>query len=160
MPGDIRDYLAAGPGDLIEGPTEAEVPAKWQEIIRQRGAALEKGTKHDKGKAPLHLVPPEFVVSVARVLEFGAGKYGEYNWQSGLRLSRIYDSALRHLFSWWNLEENDPESGLPHVWHAACNLMFLTWFMEHRKDLDDRPKHAEQSVGTGPANWTDGVSGP
>ena len=35
-------------------------------------------------------------------------------------------------------EDNDPESGLPHLGHIQCNALFLSWMMEHRPDLDDR----------------------
>jgi hypothetical protein len=101
----------------------------------------DKGSKFDTGKAQLHLVPPEFIEAVARVLEFGAGKYGEWNWQKGLRLSRIYDSTLRHMLAWQKGEDLDPESKLPHVWHAACNTAFMTWFLQHKPELDDRQKN-------------------
>jgi hypothetical protein len=101
----------------------------------------DKGSKFDTGKAQIHLVPPDFIVAVARVLEFGAGKYGEWNWQKGLRLSRIYDSTLRHMLAWQKGEDLDPESKLPHVWHAACNTAFMTWFLQHKPELDDRQKN-------------------
>jgi hypothetical protein len=30
---------------------------------------------------------------------------------------------------------------LPHVWHAACNTAFMTWFLENKPELDDRQKN-------------------
>ena len=38
------------------------------------------GTKFDECKPRMGLVAPEFVEGVARVLTFGADKYGAYNW--------------------------------------------------------------------------------
>jgi hypothetical protein len=45
---------------------------------------------------------------------------------------------MRHLLAFWSGEETDPESGLPHLAHALCGLMFLHWHAQHRRDLDDR----------------------
>jgi hypothetical protein len=34
-------------------------------------------------------------------------------------------------------EENDPESGLPHVGHIACNLRMLMHYVDHYPEGDD-----------------------
>ena len=33
----------------------------------------------------------------------------------------------RHLQAWWSGERLDKESGLPHLAHAVCCLLFLMW---------------------------------
>lgn len=94
--------------------------------------------KYD-GEKPKHgLVSTKFLDGLARVLTFGAKKYAAHNWRKGFDSSRLYDSIQRHLTAWNDGEDIDPESGLPHLSHAACGLMFLTEQMITRPDLDDR----------------------
>lgn len=100
-----------------------------------------EASKHDdKDKAPVELVPPQFIGELAKVLGHGAEKYGRWNWTKGLAWSRIYASTLRHLFLWYCGQDRDSESGLPHLSHAATNIMFLTVWKETKKGKDDRPK--------------------
>lgn len=94
--------------------------------------------KFDQGKAPLSLLDPKWLVEVAKVLQFGAKKYAAHNWRQGLAHSRLLDAALRHLNSFNDGEDLDPESGLFHLAHASCCLMFLTNLHLTRPDLDDR----------------------
>ena len=96
------------------------------------------GIKHDTGKAPIDLVDGEAIIAIADVLAFGAQKYAAHNWRAGIAWSRLYSATMRHLLAFWSGEETDPESGLPHLAHALCGLMFLHWHAQHRRDLDDR----------------------
>lgn len=69
--------------------------------------------------------------SVTRVLEFGGAKYGEWNWEhvaDGER--RYYAAALRHIAAHNGGELNDAESGLPHLAHALCCVLFLIHIVE------------------------------
>lgn len=52
----------------------------------------------------------------------GALKYGRHNYRAGgARASIYYDAARRHLNAWFEGEENDSDSGVPHLGHAlAC----------------------------------------
>lgn len=83
------------------------------------------GEKFDDGKTRYDLLPPEALEAVARVLTFGATKYGDRNWEQGIEEGRLYGAAQRHLWADWRGEKLDPESGMPHLWHAACNLCML-----------------------------------
>lgn len=97
------------------------------------------GAKHlDEGKAPLALVPRALVVEVAKVLDYGAKKYEKHNWRKGSQAIRFANSALRHLFAWLDGESSDPESGLSHLSHAACNLGFLLQWQADGILEDDR----------------------
>lgn len=100
----------------------------------------ELGTKYDVGKPQISLVVPELLTGVAEVLTFGANKYGAYNWAGGLRYSRVFSALMRHLWAWWGGEELDKETGLSHLSHAACNIMFLIYMGTHGKykSFDDR----------------------
>ena len=42
--------------------------------------------------------------------------------------TRYYDAAMRHLLAWFEGEKNDEETGLNHLAHAGCDILFLLWF--------------------------------
>jgi hypothetical protein len=98
------------------------------------------GVKHDQGKLPMHLLPPELFRGVAAVLAFGAEKYNERNWELGMAWHRPYAALHRHMLAWWEGEEADPETGMSHLWHAACCITFLMTYEMRGIGTDDRPK--------------------
>lgn len=84
-----------------------------------------QGIKYDGEKPKMHLLPPKATLEVAKVLTFGAQKYNEENWRKLDNLQDRYSSgALRHIFAHIDKEDLDPESGLSHLAHAICCLMF------------------------------------
>lgn len=100
----------------------------------------DKALKFDNDKVPLHLVDPLFNTATAHVLDFGQRKYHAWNWARGtFEWSRLYRAAMGHLNAWYSGEEFDPETGLPHLWHANCCLMFLTRYTYDGLGKDDRP---------------------
>jgi hypothetical protein len=105
-------------------------------IQKQLGTAL----KFDQGKLPLHLLSTEAMNQTAAVLAFGAQKYAEHNWRKGFAWSRPLSAAMRHITAFNDGEDKDPESGLSHLAHAACCIMFLLEFEKTSKHLDDRYK--------------------
>ena len=103
---------------------------------KSTGTAL----KFDQDKLPLHLLSTEAMNQTAAVLAFGAQKYAEHNWRKGFVWSRPLSAAMRHITAFNNGEDRDPESGLSHLAHAACCIMFLLEFEKTSKHLDDRYK--------------------
>lgn len=97
------------------------------------------GRKDDDGKDPWELVPWDAVRAVAKVLAFGARKYGARNWERGMAYGRLYGATLRHLTAWWEGEKADPETGFSHLSHAACCVLFLMAFELRGIGDDDRP---------------------
>lgn len=87
------------------------------------------GTKYDGGKRRFTLLPWSSVNHVVDALEYGARKYAVNNWVT-LKdpRNRYADAAMRHLTARLQGELDDPESGLPHLAHAVCCLLFLMWF--------------------------------
>lgn len=84
------------------------------------------GSKHDSGKPLMGAVPPNALLAVAKVLTFGAEKYGRDNWrQVESAETRYLDAALRHINAYQRGEAADPESGESHLAHAVCSLMFM-----------------------------------
>lgn len=89
----------------------------------------EHGRKDDKDKLPLELLSPYALESIAVVLQHGAKRYGARNWEKGLNFSRIAGAALRHLVALLKGEAIDPDSGLHHAHHLACEAMFLSHYV-------------------------------
>lgn len=83
------------------------------------------GRKADAGKVQLSLLPFDALEIIARVMEFGALKYGRDNWRN-VEAVRYEDAMLRHFAAIQRGEFADPESGLPHAAHMACCAIFLT----------------------------------
>jgi hypothetical protein len=96
--------------------------------------------KDDEGKRRLDLLPLSALVEVTKVLEHGAIKYGEWNWRNGMKWGRLYAAVLRHLWAWWRGARTDPESGLSHLSHAACTILFLLAYEAEVLGQDDRPE--------------------
>lgn len=97
--------------------------------------------KFDTNKLPLNLLSTEAMNQTAAVLKFGAIKYAEHNWRNGFQWSRPLAAAMRHITAFNDGENTDPESGLSHLAHAACCIMFLLEFEKTHQELDDRYKH-------------------
>ena len=100
----------------------------------------DEGKKHDGEKVRMDLLPPEMETAVAAVLTFGAAKYGDRNWEKGMKWGRVYAAMRRHMNAWWAGEDNDPETGMPHTWHAACCVAFLIAYQSRGIGTDDRHK--------------------
>lgn len=111
-----------------------------QETPKANLVSATEGVKFDQGKPQMSLIDSRYLLGTARVLTFGASKYAPHNWRKGMSVSRLYDALQRHLVALNGGEDLDPESGLPHVYHASCCLMFIANMLETRPDLDDRFK--------------------
>ena len=100
--------------------------------------------KYDQGKPRFDYLTPftkEFG-EVNKVLDYGAvvKKYGKDNWRLGSNedsISRNKNAALRHLFASLGGEPIDSESGLPHLAHALCDILFAFW---HENQQVSTPK--------------------
>lgn len=88
-----------------------------------------EGIKFDGKKMRISLLPILSVLEVVRVLEFGAKKYAPDNWKyvEGAQ-GRYWDAAMRHMFAYKTGEKLDDETGLSHLAHAACCILFMLWF--------------------------------
>lgn len=116
--------------------------ADVMEATKQVGTAI----KFDGDKLPLHLLSTEAMNQTAAVLAFGAQKYAAHNWRKGFAWSRPLSAAMRHITAFNAGEDKDPESGLSHLAHAACCIMFLLEFEKTHPHLDDRYKPDVQAA--------------
>lgn len=94
--------------------------------------AENKGVKSDQGKTQWSYLPIPAVKAVIDVMAYGDTKYPAPDGSNWKRVpdakKRYYNAAMRHLTSWWDGEQNDPETGYNHLAHACSNLLFLLWF--------------------------------
>jgi hypothetical protein len=105
-----------------------------------------QGIKYDSGKLRYDLIPEYSMQQLAKVYTFGCGKYDDWNWKKGILYSRLIAALFRHVWSFVRGEDIDPESGLPHLSHAAWNCFSLLYFSRYRKDLDDRQKEVPKDT--------------
>lgn len=99
-----------------------------------------KGYKKDAGKPRPALMATGALIELSKVLQYGANKYDDDNWRHGMRWRRVADAGLRHLLAWLGGEKMDPETGLPHLAHCMCNIMFLLEYELTNTGIDDRWK--------------------
>lgn len=99
-------------------------------------------TGGEKGKKPAELaaVDPKALLVLAEVAGRGAEKYAPFNYLKGYDWSLSMNALLRHTLAFWNGEDNDPETGLPHMAHAAWHGLALTSFLVRGLGTDDRFK--------------------
>lgn len=95
-------------------------------------------------KVPMSVVPAPVLGELAVGMLEGARKYGRHNYRSiGVRASVYYDAATRHLMSFWEGEDIDPDSGLSHVTKAIASLVVLRDSMMRGNWVDDRPPRCD-----------------
>ena len=104
--------------------------------------ATSKFVKNDEGKRRWELIPVDALEEIIKVLEHGAVKYDDHNWSRGAAWSRYWSATMRHVTAWWWGESNDEETGLSHLAHAGCCIIFLLAYELRDLGDDDRlPPH-------------------
>jgi hypothetical protein len=100
--------------DIYEEGFKALLPTEEVRVV-------DPETGGEKGMKPVRhsLIPVKALNVIARVYHYGASKYAAHNWRKGYDWSLSYDACRRHLDAFWDGEDLDPESGLPHLAHAG-----------------------------------------
>jgi hypothetical protein len=105
------------------------------------------GDRFNQGKLRYDLVPTSANQGIAKVLTFGAQKYGDRNWEKGFKWTSCIASLERHLAAFKSGQDHDDESGLLHMEHLLANAVFLLEFYRTHPELDDRPRALTQKIG-------------
>lgn len=97
-----------------------------EQLLKSQDPNHTGGRKFDGGKLQYGLLPPSALKETVKVLTFGAQKYEIDNWKRVPDAERRYfDAAMRHLWAYKEGEQLDPETGLSHLAHALCCIMFI-----------------------------------
>lgn len=98
------------------------------------GSSVYQQAKADQGKPRPSLCPVSLIEAVTAVRMFGLQKYHDPdNWRQ-VEPERYHQAMLRHILAAWNDPYKvDPESGLLHIQHVACNIAFLLEMKEEKK---------------------------
>ena len=97
------------------------------------------GARYNEGKPDYSMIPLCTMEDEIKVWMYGAKKYAAWNWCKGMDWNVPFACMMRHMAAWQRGEENDPETGLPHLAHAMCNLRMLTLYSKTYKEGDHRP---------------------
>lgn len=131
--GQISDDFVLPWGTFYQGNANGETITREQ--YEAATSKPEIGVKHDSGKFRFSLLPWNAVKEVIDVLEFGAKKYAPDNWKRvDDHRDRYFNATIRHVTAWYAGEKNDPETGLNHLAHAVCCLLFLIWFDKNEQN--------------------------
>ena len=141
---DKRSPADLTPFDISDNFTVTEVTGLKDGGTRQTyatGAQKEDSSKTE-GKGAYHLLPQHAIRRVAEIFRKGGIKYQPRNWEKGIPLSRLLDSAERHLGQFHEgMEDED------HLHQALWNLMALSHTMEMIRrgllpeELNDLPSY-------------------
>lgn len=133
--------------EIIEDPT------RTHDVMTQAvGVDVHMGTKDTNPKdaigvtkAPMSTIPTPALHLLGLAMLEGALKYGRHNYRrAGIRFSVYYDAVMRHMNAWWEGEDLDPDSGLPHPVKAMACLAIMTDALAMGNANDDRPPHVPQ----------------
>lgn len=86
------------------------------------------------------IVDSDTLTEVSSVLTFGAAKYAPLNYAKGMAFSRVLNSFRRHALAVVGDNPLDTESGLSHMAHALCNVLFAVTYTLTGVGHDDRPE--------------------
>ncbi len=140
-PGQLQPPHTTGPQVVMTPEQEKQMKDAVDKFNQKQ---LTEATKFDGGKTNWSLFPWDAAEEIIKVLEFGAGKYSPWNWaeNGGFKFSRLFNSSMRHFIAWfWRKEDNDPETGISHLAHLGCNVLFLLHYVLNKgtfKNNDDR----------------------
>ena len=101
--------------------------------------------KDDDGKARYSLIPADALREVAKIYTDGANKYGERNWEKGMKHCRVYDALQRHAQAWLEGQDHDQDSNGSHQLHMAsvawCALTLISYYLRSVGEDDRSDKH-------------------
>lgn len=104
---------------------------------------FETGAVRDmqEGKGRCDLLPACALLRLSKHYEAGAMKYEARNWEKGIPISVMIDSAMRHL-----LKYMDGQTDEDHLAAVAWNILGAMWMEEKRPDLQDLPSRKKHMI--------------
>lgn len=86
-------------------------------------------------------------MAIAKIREYGNKKYSDSESWRKVEIERYRDAAYRHWLAYLDDPHGvDDESGLPHLWHLACNVAFLCEMEKFNKQENDITEEALKEI--------------
>jgi Domain of unknown function (DUF5664)/Domain of unknown function (DUF4406) len=132
----------AGPGQTYVHYDREMLVGKPPPVDYGDEERVTSATGGQKGRklAELGGIDPQALLTLAEISGMGARKYAVYNYLNGYSWSLSFNAMQRHMLTFWAGQDNDDESGLPHVAHAAWHCLALLAFLQRDIGTDDRFK--------------------
>ena len=121
-----------------------ENPCQLKTTTQTKGDDM-SATKYDQNKPDLSLIRYDAITPIADVFQFGAAKYGKFNYLQGMSHSRVLAAAARHLFAYMDGQDLDSESGKSHLAHLGCCVHMLLTYRAQNLGTDDRAPKLDKS---------------
>lgn len=100
------------------------------------------------GKLPMEYLVYSVLADDALCHKHGADKYGVRNWRKDKILASTYEGAmLRHLLSWMQGEDLDPDDKLSHLTHLRCCCAVVLDAEARGTLIDDRDRCVSKGDG-------------
>lgn len=131
-------------GSAIDDPTFSTSGSPKEEVRMTSSTGGQKGVKAERHS----LIPKAPLDALARCMAKGALKYSDHNWRKGYEFSKSLDSALRHLLSFIDGEDDDPEIGESHLAAVMFHCSVIITLMETHPEFDDRYKEPNKETKT------------
>lgn len=91
-------------------------------------------------KVSMAAVPCQVLMEMGLAMQEGGIKHGRHNYRVvDVRASIYYDALWRHVTAWWEGQDIDPDSGLPHLAKAMASLAVIRDAEINGHCIDDRP---------------------
>lgn len=124
------------PDDEVAERSVGAVPQREQVVRKDTNPKDSVGVR----KSPQSTLSAAFKHYVALAMLEGARKYGRHNYRAaGVQASVYYDAVSRHMDAWWEGQDTDPDSMLPHLVKAAASIAVLFDGIIYGNWTDDRP---------------------
>lgn len=133
-------------------------------IKEVRETSSSGGQKAQKPQQP-SLIPPDVFLEFSQIYAKGAQKYAAHNWRRGYPWHLSIDAGLRHLQQFNAGEDYDlckcdtttetypcekcGATGEKHILQAAWHCFALAWYMENKREFDDRAVRFDESIAGG-----------
>lgn len=122
------------------GTILAQVPDQPAKFTREQPSVSSTGGSKNVKPEKFSLIPSQALAKVAEHYGVGAEKYAAHQWRQGYEWSKSYDALQRHANAFWAGEDNDRETGTPHMAAVAFHALTLLTFMDEHPNHDDRYK--------------------
>lgn len=95
------------------------------------------------GKGRMDLLPMSSLIRISKHMEDALTHYPERNWEKGLPLHTMIDSAMRHICKYMmGMDDED------HLCAAATNLLMALWTEDNKPEMNDIPTRKERQAET------------